>query len=55
MFNINTRLIFLLFSIAIIPGCGGSTGGPVEIAPMTQTPTSDFPVGKEPVLAEEGP
>ncbi len=52
-FRLWFSLMFLFVSIA--SGCGGSSGGPVEIAPMSEAPTSELPVGPEPELAEEGP
>jgi len=55
MLDVTVRTLCLLFLMAIVSGCGGSSSGPVEIAPMTQTPTSEFPVGKEPELLEAGP
>jgi hypothetical protein len=47
-------LTFTAISVACA-GCGGSTSGPVEVAPMSQTPTSELPEGAEPELPEEGP
>jgi len=55
MLDATLRALCLLFLIALFSGCGGSNSGPVEIAPMTQTPTSEFPVGKEPELLDAGP
>jgi hypothetical protein len=55
MRSILDRFFVLVFVATFASGCGGSSSGPVEIAPMTQTPTSELPEGDEPELSEEGP
>ncbi|MCR9118276.1 MAG: hypothetical protein NXI22_15180 [bacterium] len=52
------RFVFGVCSAVVLMsfiGCGGGTQAPVEPEARAQTPTSDVPSGKEPVLSEEGP